>query len=127
MTTIEDAIEAVLDVAVGNYTNYGAVPAIKIENEDNVYFMYPRSIGITIIPAEDGEGTQDHQGTILFMKQRCSISGIEAKKSTCDNLFKDVRGLIAAAGYTITQLKEPKPLDFNQFQFTMNVEKIQGV
>jgi len=127
LTTIEDAIQAVLDVGVGNYTTYGKVPTIKIVNEDDLWFMSPRDIGIKIIPSEDGEGFQDHQGTVLFMKQRCSIEGIEVKKSTCDNLFKDVRNLIAAAGYSITQLKEPKPLDKNKFQFTINVEKIQGV
>jgi len=127
LTTIEDAIEAVLKVAVGNYPNYGAVPTIKIVNEDNLWFMPPRDIGIKIITGEDGEGYQDYQGTVLFMKQKCSIEGIEAKKTTCDNLFKDVRNLIAAAGYTITQLKEPKPLDNNKFQFTISMEKIQGV
>jgi len=127
LTTIEDAIVALLDVAVGNYTNYSKVPTIKIMNEDDLWFMPPREIGVKIIPAEDGEGFQDHQGTVLFMKQRCSVVGIEVKKATCDNLFKDVRGLIAAGGYTITQLKEPKPLANNKFQFTINVEKIQGV
>lgn len=127
MTTIEDAIEAILDVDKSNYTNYGKVPTLKIINQENIWFMAPRDIGVKIVPAEDGEGYQDHKGTILFMKQKCSIEGIEVKKETCDNLFKDVRNLIASAGYMITQLKEPKPIDFNQFQFMINVEKIQGV
>jgi hypothetical protein len=127
MTSIETDVEAILNVASGNYTNFGETPTIKIVDEDFIWYMPPRELGIKIVRGESGEAGQDHQATVLFHIQECSIIGREKTLTRTENLFKDVYAFMGTNGYTITGFLEPKSISNVLSEFKIDVKKLKGV
>lgn len=93
-----DIIDGILDVAVGNYTNYGKKPTVVIKGKDELEFMEPGHIGIIIVDGRENP-TFLADGTKIFtsVNQRtCRVILREGKIATLEKLQADVESLFTS-------------------------------
>jgi len=99
MATVGEIVQEVLDVAVGNYTNYGHKPAVLIIGKDNID-RFPPGQGILIREMrEDPEFTLNR--VKIFTKEYCQVRVLEHSSSEREDLMSDVEELFENSSYSI--------------------------
>lgn len=119
MSTIGEIVQSVLDVAVGNYTNYGHKPAVLIIGKDNID-RFPPGRGILIKEKlENPEFTLNR--VKIFTKEFCDVRILEHSSSEREALMTDIEELFEKASYNIIYTNIRRSNAMNLFLVNMEV------
>ena len=103
MATVGEIVKTVLDVAVGNYTNYAHKPAVLIIGKDQID-RFPPGRGILIREAnEDPEFTVNRRK--ILTREYCEVRVLEHSSSEREDLFSDVEELLQDSSYSLIYSK----------------------
>lgn len=98
--TCAELVKTVLDIAVGNYTNYGKVPPIKITGYDSKATK-KASMGIDLVDTTE-EITYTTNGVRIDSTQFCEMIINETTWDKVENLYNDIESIFQNSRFDLT-------------------------